>query len=94
MIASRGDRPIVRSVSNVFSGPTSKRIHMSEKPINMLTKFMEMFVDENTVMLDPTCGSGNAVRAAANRGAASVLGLEKIEEFYNAAKGVYFDDNL
>jgi DNA modification methylase len=67
---------------------------MSEKPINMLTKFMEMFVDENTTMLDPTCGSGNAVRAAQNRGAASVLGLEKIEEFYTAAKGAYYNDDL
>ena len=94
LIASRGDRPIVRSVSNVFSGPTSKRIHMSEKPINMLTKFMEMFVDESTNMLDPTCGSGNAVKAAANRGANMVLGLEKIEEFFNAAKGAYYNDDL
>lgn len=94
LIASRNDRPIVRSVSNVVSCPTSKRIHMSEKPIPMLAKFMEMFVDEHTTMLDPTCGSANALRAAQARGAHTVLGLEKIEEFFNAAKGAYFDDEI
>lgn len=92
LIASRGDRKIVRAVSNVVSSPTTKRIHMSEKPVPVLTKFMEMFVDEHSSVLDPTAGSANALRAASARGASIVLGLEKNEEFFNRAKEHYFDD--
>lgn len=92
LMASRGDRPIVRAVSNVVSHPTTKQIHMSEKPVGMLTKFMEMFVDGNSSVLDPTAGSANALKAATARGAALVLGLEYSEEFFNRAKEYYFND--
>lgn len=93
-IASRGDRHIVRAISNVYSGPTTKTIHMSEKPVAMLRKFMEMFVDDNTVMLDPTCGSANALKAAEAQGAYSVLGIEKVSEFFNLAKEAYYNDDI
>ena len=88
--ASRGDRLIVRSVSNVVAAPVTKIVHMSEKNLSMLTKFMEMFCDESTVGLDPTCGSGNAVRAMVARGAHYALGLEKNEEFFNKAKEHFY----
>lgn len=94
LIASRGDRKIIRAVSNVVSHPTTKTIHMSEKPIGMLTKFMEMFVDQHSSVLDPTAGSANALRAATARGASRVLGLEKSTEFFNRAKGAYFNDDI
>jgi hypothetical protein len=44
-----------------------------------------MFVDEHTVMLDPTCGSGTAVRAAEEMKAANVRGLEIDKEFADKA---------
>jgi DNA modification methylase len=44
-----------------------------------------MFVDENTVMLDPTCGSGTALRAADFHKAKFVLGVEIDEEFAKRA---------
>lgn len=94
LIASRGDRKIIRAVSNVVSHPTTKTIHMSEKPVGMLTKFMEMFVDEYSSVLDPTAGSANALKAASRRGAKIVLGLERDTEFFNRAKEHYFDDEL
>jgi len=94
LIASRGDRKIIRAVSNVVSNPTTKLIHMSEKPVAMLSKFMEMFVDGYSRVLDPTCGSGNALKAAEERGASAVLGLEKSEEFFTRAKGAYYNDDL
>jgi ParB family chromosome partitioning protein len=94
LIASRGDRKIIRAVSNVVSSPTTKRIHMSEKPIAMLTKFMEMFVDQYSTVFDPTAGSANALRAGQSRGASVVLGLEQNTEFYNRAKECFFDDEL
>jgi len=94
LIASRGDRKIVRAVSNVVSHATTKEIHMSEKPVGMLAKFMEMFVDEYSAVLDPTAGSANALKAAQKRGAKIVLGLERDEEFFNRAKEHYYNDDL
>lgn len=76
-----GDRKIVRAKSNAFSAPSEKDIHMSVKPSIMLQHFFAMFVDQNTRMLDPTCGSGSALRAAEALGASHVLGLERNEEF-------------
>ena len=93
-LASRGDRKIISAVSNVVSHANTKRIHMSEKPVGMLAKFMEMTVDQYTTALDPTCGSANALRAAERRGAHSVLGLECNEEFYHRAKEAYYDEEL
>lgn len=83
---SRGDRKLVQPVANLFAAPATKSIHMSEKSLPMLTHFFRMFVDEYTVMLDPTCGSAGAVKVAKKMGAASVLGLELNTEFFNLAK--------
>jgi DNA modification methylase len=84
-LATRGDRKIVQAVANSYSGPTSKIVHPSEKPREMLQHFFRMLVDNSTVFLDPTCGSGNAVYIARRLGANTVLGLEKDENFYKAA---------
>lgn len=87
-LCSYGDRKIIQPVSNTFSGPTIKSVadHMSEKSEDMLAHFMRMMVDENTRMLDPTCGSGSSLRAARRLGAASILGLEMNPEFANNAR--------
>lgn len=86
LFGSRGDRKIVRAVSNAYAAPTVRERHMSEKPEPMLRHFFGMLVDENTVMLDPTCGSGSALRAAESLGAKYVLGLESNEEFADRAR--------
>ena len=76
--ASRGDRLVVQPVSNLFSHPgRDKEIHMSEKPVAMLRHFFRMICDSNSVVLDPTSGSANALKAAESLGANYVLGLEK-----------------
>lgn len=86
---SRGGRYVVQPVANTKGHANTKEIHMSEKPIAMLEHFFRMFVDENTLMLDPTMGSGNAVIAAENLGAGVYLGLERDEDFYSAAHDAY-----
>lgn len=84
---SLGDRKIIQPVSNVFSGPTQRTgEHMSEKSEDMLKHFMRMCVDENTRLLDPTAGSGSALRAGRALGAQSVLGLEMNPEFAENAR--------
>lgn len=85
LFGSRGDRKIVQAVSNLFAHPKTKEVHASEKPIAMLQHFFRMFVDESTVMLDPTMGSGNSILAAEESSPKHVLGLEALEEIYKNA---------
>ena len=83
---SRGDRKVVRAVGNCIGAATTKHFHTSEKSEVMLTHFFRMLVDESTRMLDPTCGSGMAVKVSEMIGAAHSLGLERDEEFALGAK--------
>jgi DNA modification methylase len=82
---SRGDRKIVNSISNAYAAPTDRGFHMSVKPEPVLRNFFRMFVDENTLMLDPTCGSGSSLRAAESLYARYVLGLEINNDFCEQA---------
>lgn len=84
--ASRGDRKIVRACSNAYHGATTKEYHMSEKPHAMLTHFFRMVVDSSTTLLDPTCGSGMAVKVAEELGASYALGLEMSEDYAERAR--------
>lgn len=86
LFASRGDRKVVRPVANLFSGPTTKQFHTSEKSGDMLAHFYRMLLDGSTRLLDPTCGSGMAIREAEKAGAAYALGLERDPEFAQAAR--------
>lgn len=85
LFGSRGDRKIVRPVTNSYGAPIVRSDHMSVKPEPMLRHFFEMVVDETTIMLDPTCGSGSSLRAAEALGASHVLGLELNPEFAERA---------
>jgi ParB family chromosome partitioning protein len=86
LFMTRGDRKVVRAVGNCTPCGVSKEYHVSEKPKKMLEHFLRMLVDETTVMLDPTAGSGNAVYVAEQLGASWSLGLERDEEFATRAR--------
>ena len=88
LIGSMGDRFIVKPVANSYGAPTDKSdsIHTNEKPQPMLNHFLSMFVDEHTRLLDPTCGSGSAVRSAEGLGAEFALGLEHNPDFAERAE--------
>jgi ParB-like nuclease domain len=76
---SIGDRKIIRPVLNAFAcggRKTTDTRHVSEKPLEMLTHFFRMFIDEHTNVLDPCCGSGNSVIAAYKLLSPHSLGLE------------------
>lgn len=81
-----GDRKIIKPVANCYGCATEKKLHLSEKSEEMLCHFFTMFVDEQTEMLDPTCGSGSALRAAEALGAKRVIGLEIDEETVDIAR--------
>lgn len=77
LIAVRGGRTLAKPGMNSYAAPTAgHKIHPSQKSEPMLRFFLQMFVDETTTMLDPTCGSATALRAAEDLGAKSILGLE------------------
>lgn len=82
---TRGERKIVQTVANTFAAPNKKEYHMSEKPKEMLAHFFRMLVDDTTVMLDPTAGSGNALIEATKAGAKIVVGLERDATFHAEA---------
>jgi len=86
LVMSRGDRQIIKPVANAYAAPTNKSdaIHISEKPIPVLKHFFSMFVDEQTRVLDPTCGGGTAIRAAEDMRAEFGLGIE-LDELYAIA---------
>jgi ParB/RepB/Spo0J family partition protein len=86
LLASRGGRNLVKQGANSYPAPAQERpIHPSQKNEAMLRFFMTMLVDETTRLLDPTCGSGSALRAADSLGAAFVLGLEVNPEYVETA---------
>ena len=88
LLGSCGDRFLVKPLANVYGCPTGKAeaIHTNEKPEPMLAHFLGMLVDEHTRGLDPTCGSGSAIRAIERLGAESGLGLELNPEFATRAE--------
>lgn len=86
LLGRRGDRKVVQAVANAVGHPTVRERHMSEKPEGMLRQFFRMLVDNNSVVLDPTCGSGSAIRAAESLGAKFTLGLELNPEFAERAQ--------
>jgi hypothetical protein len=82
----RGDRKIIRTKANAFVAPTERERHPHEKSEAALRHWMEMCVDANTRLFDPTCGSGSALRAALALGASSVLGLELNQDYAESAR--------
>lgn len=86
LMASRGDRILVKPLANAYAAPTARALHPSTKPEPVLRHFFSMFVDQTTRMLDPTCGSGSSLRAAESLGAQSVLGVERSEDYAASAR--------
>lgn len=82
----RGDRKLVKLGSNAYGAPKANSNHVSEKPEPVLRQFLSMVCDSHSRLLDPTCGSGSALRAAESLGATRVLGLELDGEFAEDAR--------
>lgn len=91
LFITRGNRQIIKAVGDCYGAPTrkSEALHISEKPVPVLRHFFELCVDVHSEVLDPTAGSGSAIRAAASMGAKRVLGLELNPEFAEQAQKEY-----
>lgn len=78
-----------KMIFNWFSwekdGKDIPKIHPAQKPVAVLKKIIEIFTDEGDVIIDPCCGSGSTLRAAAEMGR-SAFGFEIDRNFYQRAK--------
>lgn len=78
-----------RMIFNWFTwekdGKDIPKIHPAQKPVAVLKKLIEIFTDEGDVVIDPCCGSGSTLRAAAELGR-SAFGFEIDKNFYTRAK--------
>ncbi len=83
---SLGDRKVIKSVSNATYHKVQKSDHISTKPKAMLESFFEMFIDDSTEILDPTCGSGSSLAAASVLGSKRIIGLDISEEHVETAR--------
>ena len=76
-----------KTVHNVFeckSPSPQERIHSTQKPIDLITRFVTMFSDEGDLVLDPFAGSATTVIAAANS-SRRVLAYENDPDHFDAA---------
>lgn len=86
LMASLGDRKVIKSPNNAFYLAVKKEGHISTKPQAMLKEFLCMFVEDTTEMLDPTCGGGSALAVARRLGAKRLVGLDVDEEHIETAQ--------
>lgn len=61
------------------------KIHPAQKPIKILKRLIELFTDEDDIVIDPCCGSGTTIRACQELGR-EAYGFECCKEFYKKAK--------
>lgn len=66
-------------------GKEVPKIHPAQKPVSVLKRLIEIFTDPGDVVIDPCCGSGTTLRAAAELGR-SAFGFEIDRNFYQRAK--------
>lgn len=67
------------------------KIHPTQKPVELLQRLIEIFTDENDVVIDPVAGSGSTLIAAENVNR-KAYGFEIKKNFYKEAKKL-IDDN-
>jgi site-specific DNA-methyltransferase (adenine-specific) len=75
-------------VFNCFDWPradATPKIHPTQKPVPLLERFIEVFTDENDVVIDPAAGSGTTLLAAKNLNRRA-YGFEIKKKFFEDAQ--------
>lgn len=62
------------------------KVHPTQKPVRLLERFIELFTDENEVVIDPVAGSGTTLLAAKNLNRRA-YGFEISRDFCKLAEG-------
>ena len=74
-------------IHNVFthkSPSPQQRIHPTQKPLSLISEFVDLFSDPGDLVLDPFAGSATTVVAAAEKNR-RVLAFENDPEIFDAA---------
>jgi site-specific DNA-methyltransferase (adenine-specific) len=66
---------------------TTPKIHPTQKPVQLLERLIEIFTDENDVIIDPVAGSGSTLLAAKNLHRRA-YGFEIKKDFFAAANNL------
>ena len=77
-------------VFNCFDYPRdlgAEKIHPTQKPVALLERLIELFTDENEVVIDPCAGSGSTLMAARNLNRRA-YGFEIKKNFYTEAQAM------
>lgn len=77
-----------RMIFNCFDwirDSSTPKVHPTQKPVQLLERLIEIFTDKDDVVIDPCCGSGSTLLAAAQMGRRA-YGFEIKKDFYKAAK--------
>lgn len=77
-----------RMIFNCFDwirDSSTPKVHPTQKPVPLLERLIEIFTDKDDVIIDPCCGSGSTLLAAAQMGRRA-YGFEIKKDFYKAAK--------
>ncbi len=91
LVITYNQKSFLKPIQNLYSTPrASSPICPNQKSQPMLKYFFQNFVDENTNLLDPTCGSASALLAAEELDAKSTLGLEIDKERFEKAQAKIF----
>ncbi len=69
----------------MLSDTTYRERNLTQKPIPVLKRLIEIFTDEGDVVIDPVAGSGSTLRAAIEMNR-SAYGFEIKKDFYKAAQ--------
>ncbi len=69
------------------------KIHPTQKPVSVIKRLIEIFTDEGDIIIDPVCGSGTTLRAAAELNRNS-YGFEVNTEFYKKARDIMLKDYI
>lgn len=75
------------------SGKEYPKIHPTQKPVSVVKRLIEIFTDEGDIVIDPVCGSGTTLRAAAELGRSS-YGFEVNTDFYKKARDIMLKDYI
>lgn len=67
------------------TSPLYQKIHPTQKPVKLIEKLIEIFTDQDDIVIDPCCGSGSTLIACSNKKRKG-FGFEIKKDFYQLAK--------
>lgn len=67
------------------TSPLYQKIHPTQKPVKLIEKLIDIFTDQDDIVIDPCCGSGSTLIACSNKKRKG-FGFEIKKDFYQLAK--------